>query len=121
MKKFLIACLLCLSVDFAQADSTNLKKLKTQNQARGWQAVGRLDIANSGFCSGTLLAPDLVLTVTHCVYNRTTGVAYTPKDFVFRAGLREGKLAAERRIVAWLPTPVTHQWGRFQRRTSTIM
>ena len=35
---------------FAQADSTNLKKLETQNEARGWQAVGRLDIANSGFC-----------------------------------------------------------------------
>ena len=99
MKKFLIAYLLCLSADFAQADSTNLKKLETQNEARGWQAVGRLDIANSGFCSGTLIAPDLVLTAAHCVYDRTTGVAYAPKDFIFRAGLREGKSAAERRIV----------------------
>ncbi len=50
MKKFLITYLLCLSAGFAQADSTNLKKLETQNEARGWQAVGRLDIANSGFC-----------------------------------------------------------------------
>ena len=120
-EEILIAYLLCLNADFTQADNTNLKKLERQNKARGWQAVGRLDIANSGFCSGTLIASDLVLTAAHCVYNRTTGVAYTPKDFVFRAGLREGKSAAERRIVAWLPTPVTHQWGRFQRRTSTMM
>jgi len=98
-EEILIAYFLCLSADFAQVDSTNLKKLDRQNKAHGWQAVGRLDIANSGFCSGRLIAPDLVLVTGHCVYNRTTGVAYTPKDFVFRAGLREGKSAAERRIV----------------------
>jgi len=99
MKHFIITSFLCLSAGFAQAGSSNLKKLETQNEARGWQAVGRLDIANSGFCSGTLIAPDLVLTAAHCVYDRTTGAAYKPKDFVFRAGLREGKAAAERRIV----------------------
>jgi protease YdgD len=41
----------------------------------------------------------LVLTAVHCVYDRTTGAAHKPKDFVFCSGLREGKVAVERRIV----------------------
>lgn len=100
MRHWVIASLLCLCTGFSQAQSTLLKRLGTQNEARGWQAVGRLDIANRGFCSGTLIAPDLVLTAAHCVYDKSTGVAYLPKDFVFKAGLRDGKVAAERQIVA---------------------
>ena len=100
MKHWAITCFLCLCAGFAQAQSTSLKRLGTQNEARGWQAVGRLDIANRGFCSGTLIAPDLVLTAAHCVYDKSTGAAYLPKDFVFKAGLRDGKVAAERQIVA---------------------
>ena len=100
MKHWITPFLLCLCAGFAQAQSTDLKRLETQNEARGWQAVGRLDIGKRGFCSGTLIAPDLVLTAAHCVYDRTTGAAYSPKDFIFRAGLRDGKAAAERRIAA---------------------
>ena len=100
MKHWAITCFLCLCAGFAQAQSTLLKRLRTQNEARGWQAVGRLDIANRGFFSGTLITPDLVLTAAHCVYDKSTGAAYLPKDFVFKAGLRDGKVAAERQIVA---------------------
>ncbi len=100
MKHWVIASLLCLCAGFVQAQITSLKRLRTQNEARGWQAVGRLDIASRGLCSGTLIAPDLVLTAAHCVYDKSTGAAYLPKDFVFKAGLRDGKVAAERQIVA---------------------
>lgn len=104
MKRIIFTSVLCAFASFsatvAQAQSTNLKRLGTQNEARGWQAVGRLDIGSRGFCSGTLIAPDLVLTAAHCVYDRDTGAAYTTKDLVFRAGLREGKAAAERKISA---------------------
>jgi protease YdgD len=100
MKLKIITFLFCLNAGMGQAQSTNLKSLDTQNEARGWQAVGRLDIGNRGFCSGTLIAPDLVLTAAHCVYDRETGAAYNPSDFVFRAGLRSGKAAADRKISA---------------------
>lgn len=102
MKRAIISYVLCLCASFwasfAQAQTTNLIRLDTQNEARGWQAVGRLDIGSRGFCSGTLIAPDLVLTAAHCVYDRNTGEAYSAQDFIFRAGLRDGKAAAERRI-----------------------
>lgn len=98
MTGWVVTFLLCMCANVAQAQSTNLKRLGTQNEARGWQAVGRLDIGTSGYCSGTLIAPDLVLTAAHCVYNKDTGEAYAPEDFIFRAGLREGKAASERRV-----------------------
>ncbi|MGB7242579.1 MAG: trypsin-like serine protease [Sulfitobacter sp.] len=49
------------------AQNTNLTRLGDKNRALGWEAVGRLDTKNGGFCTGTLIAPDLVLTAAHCV------------------------------------------------------
>jgi adenine/guanine phosphoribosyltransferase-like PRPP-binding protein len=59
VKHWIVASILCLCAGVAQAQSTYLKRLETQNEARGWQAVGRLGIESRGFCSGTLIAPDL--------------------------------------------------------------
>jgi|GEM_PF-1868545 len=32
-----------------------------------WEAIGRVERASGGHCTGTLIAPDLVLTAGHCV------------------------------------------------------
>ncbi|KHA53857.1 trypsin-like serine peptidase [Sulfitobacter geojensis] len=78
----------------ADAQSTKLRKLGTQNDALAWQSVGRLDIGRSGYCTGTLIAPDLVLTAAHCVYQN--GKLVTPANMTFRAGLTNGTAAAKR-------------------------
>lgn len=77
------------------AQTTNLRKLDTENDARVWQAVGRLDTRGSGYCTGTLIAPDLVLTAAHCVYDRQ-GQLHSPENMKFQAGLTNGKPAAQR-------------------------
>ena len=41
-----------------------------------------------------------VLKAAHCVYDRTTRDAYSPKDLVFNAGLQDGKAAYMRGISA---------------------
>ena len=40
-----------------------------------------------------------MLTAAHCLFNRTTGQRFADEDFLFRAGLRNGRAAAERRVL----------------------
>ncbi|MFK7836738.1 MAG: serine protease [Sulfitobacter sp.] len=81
----------------ALAQNTSLRGLNTENDARVWQAVGRLDLGG-GFCTGTLIAPDLVLTAAHCAYDKRTGAPRAAIDITFRAGLTHGTAAADRRV-----------------------
>lgn len=79
------------------AQSSGLTRLTERDDLLGWEAVGRLDLGGRGFCTGTLIASDLVLTAAHCVIDRRTGTSYPPQKLTFRAGLRDGVAIAERR------------------------
>jgi protease YdgD len=81
----------------AQAQSTDLKRLTLRNDTLGWEAVGRLDIGQSGFCTGALVAGDLVLTAAHCLFDPETGERLDPRDMTFRAALSDDVAVAERR------------------------
>lgn len=80
------------------AQSTGLTRLSDRDDLLGWEAVGRLDIRGKGYCSGTLIAPDLVLTAAHCVYDKQTKALHDPQTLSFRAGLRDGTAIAERTV-----------------------
>lgn len=75
-------------------ENSGLSRLDTPDQLRGWEAVGRVDIAGGGFCTGTLIAPDLVLTAAHCVIE-PGGLATDAARITFRAGLADGVAVAE--------------------------
>jgi protease YdgD len=67
-----------------------------------WAAVGRLNRASGGFCTGTLVAPDVVLTAAHCLYDTRTRRQIAAKDIHFVAGYRRGGYLAHsvaRRVV----------------------
>jgi protease YdgD len=81
----------------ALAQSTDLKRLTLRNDTLGWEAVGRLDIGQAGFCTGALVAGDLVLTAAHCLFDPETGERLDPRDMVFRAALSDDVAVAERR------------------------
>lgn len=89
----------------APAEDQPLRKLETGDQARGWDAVGRLDFGDTGFCTATLVAPSVVLTAAHCLYDKDTGALVDPATMEFRAGWRNGRAVAYRKVTRALPHP----------------
>ncbi len=89
----------------AQAQS-NKRTLTDRDDLYGWEAIGRLDVGKRSFCTGTLIAQDMVLTAAHCALDKRTGQAYAPGEVTFRAGLSNGVALAERKVVqiATLPS-----------------
>jgi protease YdgD len=94
---FISLIFLILTTHIVQAQ-TSLQSLENGNDARGWEAVGRLDIEGKGFCTGALIAPDLVLTAAHCMYDKVGGAAIDPSRIQFLAGLRGGRPEASRSV-----------------------
>ncbi|SEL18608.1 trypsin-like serine peptidase [Roseovarius nanhaiticus] len=94
----LIILALCLGgvAQPALAQEAPLKRLDTGDDGRGWEAVGRLELAGRGFCTGALIAPDLVLTAAHCLYDSDTGARLDHQKIEFLAGWRNGRASAYR-------------------------
>ena len=107
MKRILYIILWFAGLSFsAQAEATApLQQLMTGDDSRGWEAVGRLDIAQHGMCTGALIAPDLVLTAAHCLFDRDTNRLIPASEIEFQAGLRHGRAAAYRSVRAAVPHP----------------
>ncbi|MDQ2094090.1 trypsin-like serine peptidase [Rhodalgimonas zhirmunskyi] len=93
-----------LALPSVAAAQSALTRLTDRADIFGWEAVGRIDLGD-GYCSGTLIAPDLVLTAAHCVYDKASGKARDPKRMVFRAGLRDGKAIASRAVAKVVAHP----------------
>ncbi|MDQ1848846.1 trypsin-like peptidase domain-containing protein [Gemmobacter fulvus] len=87
--------LMCLP---ALAQDARLRSLQTGDDSRGWDAVGRLNLGRKGFCTGALIAPDLVLTAGHCLFDKETGARIDPTEIEFLAGWRNGRAAAYRHV-----------------------
>lgn len=82
----------------AMAGDSALRRMDTGDQAQGWEAVGRLELNGRGFCTGALIAPDLVLTAAHCLYDKATGRRLRADQIEFRAGWRNGRAEAYREV-----------------------
>jgi protease YdgD len=79
-------------------DGAALDRLTTREDLRGFEPVGRVDVADGGFCTGTLIAADLVLTAAHCVLG-DDGTPVPAETITFRAGLSDGVALVEASVL----------------------
>src|SRR5260221_5332698 len=77
-----------LSTDSARDDEIQGGKKDT-----GHPAVRLVWISNGGFCTGTLIGPQVVLTAAHCVADRVS-VFYTGTRTVSDSGIEPTDLTA---------------------------
>ena len=99
MRRWVAISIMCLTVATAGvAQDARLRRLDTGVDAGAWEAVGRLDIGGKGFCTGALIAPRLVLTAAHCLYDKESKQRIDHGEVEFLAGWRNGRAGAYRNV-----------------------
>lgn len=102
--KTILAALVLVAGAAAAQDNSGLDELTTRDDLRGFEPVGRVDIDGGGFCTGALIAADLVLTAAHCVVE-PDGTPVDAARIIFRAGFSRGTALAEVPVARTIADP----------------
>nr|WP_208996917.1 trypsin-like serine protease [Roseibium denhamense] len=79
----------------AAAEDTGLQVIDSAEAP--WPSIGRVNVKgyrSTSMCTGTLIAPNIVLTAAHCFYNKSTLRPFQTADVLFMAGVRREDYSA---------------------------
>jgi protease YdgD len=102
------ALLAALLAGTAPAAEVDLATMLSREAAREWRAVGRVNVAGTGDrsqCTGTLIAPDVVLTAAHCLVHPGSGLPFAEGNVHFVAGWYGGEMTGHARAAAFAIHP----------------
>lgn len=88
---------LCLTGFYTSASAQSEPILLTEAEHANWKAIGRVNRAgykSQQMCTGTLIAPDTVLTAAHCLTDMANGTALPAGEMRFVPGWYRGTYAA---------------------------
>ena len=91
----LLVVAFCLGATWAHAAPLGVvgkddRRVIEPNEQRQWNAVGRLNRANGGFCSAVLIGPSEALTAAHCLWDQKRKRWLLPDMIHFVPGYRRG-------------------------------
>jgi protease YdgD len=93
----LVALVLMLLAGIVHADEAKVvgiegedNRTPIETEVWPWTALGRINREVGGHCTGALIAPDLVLTAAHCLYNFKDERWTIPMEVHFVAGYHRG-------------------------------
>jgi len=80
-------------------------RLIADAQEYPWSALGRVNLAGQGFCTGILIGPRQVLTQARCLYDGRNGRWFRPQELHFIAAYQKDAFLADSKIADFTVAP----------------
>ncbi|WP_340117180.1 trypsin-like serine protease [Pelagibius sp. 7325] len=80
-------------------------RMTVDAQEYPWSALGRVNLAGQGFCTGILIGPAQVLTQARCLYAGREGRWFRPQELHFIAAYQKDSYLADSKIAEFTVAP----------------